>query len=59
MDWMSKSQKQQFREVCELIDQIKSPRDFYRIMEQVNRYPVDIVTCAREFKRCFNSIQYE
>lgn len=60
-DWMNKAQKEDFREICGLIDTIKSGRDFYRVMNQINggRYSVDVINAAREFKGCFNSAQYE
>ena len=60
-EWMNKAQKEDFREICGLIDTIKSGRDFYRVMKQINggRYSVDVINAAREFKECFNSAQYE
>lgn len=44
-----------------MIDAIKSGRDFYRIMNQINggRYSVDVINAAREIKGCFNSAQYK
>ena len=59
--WMDEAQQKDFREICGLIDTIKSGRDFYRVMNQINggRYSVDAINAAREFKQCFNSAQYE
>ena len=59
--WMDKAQQEDFREICGMIDSIKSGRDFYRVMNQINsgRYSVDVINAAREFKQCFNSAQYE
>ena len=59
--WMDEAQQKDFREICGLIDTIKSGRDFYRVMDQINggRYSVDVINAAREFKKCFNSAQYE
>ena len=59
--WMDEAQQKDFREICGLIDTIKSGRDFYRVMNQINggRYSVDVINAAREFKQCFNSAQYE
>ena len=59
--WMDEAQQKDFREICGLIDTIKSGRDFYRVMDQINggRYSVDVINAAREFKQCFNSAQYE
>lgn len=58
--WMSAAQQRDFEEICLLIDSIKSPRDFYRVMEKINNgpYGVDVINCAREFKKCYNSAQY-
>ena len=58
---MDEAQQEDFREICGLIDTIKSGRDFYRVMNQINggRYSVDVINAAREFKQCFNSAQYE
>lgn len=59
--WMDEAQQEDFREICGMIDSIKSGRDFYRVMNQINsgRYSVDVINAAREFKQCFNSAQYE
>lgn len=59
--WMDAGQQEQFREICGLIDTIKSGRDFYRVMERINGggYSVDVINAAREYKKCFNSAQYE
>lgn len=59
--WMDEAQQKDFREICGMIDTIKSGRDFYRVMDQINGggYSVDVINAAREFKKCFNSAQYE
>lgn len=59
MDWMTKKQKEEFETVCLLIDGINSPKEFYRVMNIINdKYDIDVVNSAREFKRCYNSAQY-
>lgn len=59
--WMTKAQQEDFRQICNMIDTIKSGRDFYRVMSRINcgNYSVDVINAAREFKKCFNSAQYE
>lgn len=59
--WMSAAQQEQFRCICNLIDTIKSGRDFYRVMSRINsgEFDLDVINAAREFKQCFNSAQYE
>ena len=59
--WMDEAQQEQFRQICAMIDTIKSGRDFYRVMNRINYggYSVDVINAAREFKQCFNSAQYE
>ena len=58
---MSAAQQEQFRCICNLIDTIKSGRDFYRVMSRINsgELDLDVINAAREFKQCFNSAQYE
>lgn len=58
---MDEAQQEQFRQICSMIDTIKSGRDFYRVMNRINYggYSVDVINAAREFKKCFNSAQYE
>lgn len=58
MDWMTDKQKEDFETVCLLIDMIDSPKEFYRVMKFLDRYDTDVVNCAREYKHCYNSIQY-
>ena len=58
MEWMSRKQKEDFETVCLLIDGIDSPKEFYRIMNLLDKYDTDVVNCAREYKKCYNSIQY-
>ena len=59
MDWMTDKQKEQFDSVCLLIDSITNPGEFFDVMNKINNtYDVDVVTCAREFKHCYNSAQY-
>lgn len=59
--WMDESQLKDYREICAMIDTIKSGRDFYAVMNKINcgGYSVDIINAAREIKQCFNSAQYE
>ena len=59
--WMDAAQQEDFRRICGLIDTIKSGRDFYRVMDKINNggYSVDVINAAREYKKCFNSAQYE
>jgi hypothetical protein len=58
--WMDTDQQEQFRRICNLIDKIKSGRDFYHIINKINNnYELDVINAAREFKKCFNSAQYE
>ena len=51
--WMDAAQQEQFREICGMIDTIKSGRDFYRVMERINGggYGVDVINAAREYKQ--------
>ena len=57
--WMSPKQKDEFVSACMLIDSIKSPRDFYRIVNYINlHYDGDVVAAARELTKCYNSAQY-
>lgn len=58
--WMSAGQRERYDEICLLIDGITSERDFYRVMDIINsgKYSVDVVTCARVAKSCYNSLQY-
>lgn len=59
MEWMNRKQREDFETVCLLIDGIDSPKEFYRVMGIINsKYDVDVVNCAREYKKCYNSIQY-
>lgn len=56
---MTKKQKEEFETVCLLIDGIDSPKEFYRVMNIINdKYDIDVVNSAREFKHCYNSAQY-
>ena len=58
--WMDADQQEQFRRICNLIDKIKSGRDFYHIINKINNnYELDVINAAREYKKCFNSAQYE
>ena len=57
---MDADQREQFRRICNLIDKIKSGRDFYHIINKINNnYELDVINAAREYKKCFNSAQYE
>lgn len=52
-------QKRDFDRICNLIDAIKTPKDFYRIIGYINdNFNVDIINAAREAKQCYNSAQY-
>jgi hypothetical protein len=55
---MSDKQKEDFETVCLLIDGIDSPKEFYRVMKLLDKYDCDVVNSAREYKHCYNSIQY-
>ena len=58
--WMDADQQEQFRRICNLIDKIKSGRDFYHIINKINNnYELDVINAAREYKKWFNSTQYE
>lgn len=59
--WMNAAQQEQFRQICSMIDTTKSGRDFYRVMNRINsgEFDLDVISAAREFKKCFNSAQYE
>lgn len=58
MDWMTDKQKEDFETICLLIDGIDSPKEFYRVMKLLDKYDCDVVNSAREYKHCYNSIQY-
>ena len=59
MEWMTEKQKEDFESVCLLIDSINSPKEFYRVMNVINnKYDFDVINCAREYKKCYNSVQY-
>lgn len=49
-----------YEAVCKIIDDIKTPSDFYKAMDKLNsgRYSLDLVNSVRESKKCFNSAQY-
>ena len=57
-NWMNKYQKEDFESACLKISGIRSPRDFYRVMDEIDFYGTDVVNCAREYMRCYNSEQY-
>lgn len=59
IDWMSAAQQRDFEQICDFIDTIKSPKEFYSVMEYINNhFNTDVINCAREIKRCYNSAQY-
>ena len=58
MNWMTSRQREDFETVCLLIDGIDSPKEFYRVMNLLDKYDIDVVNCAREYKKCYNSVQY-
>lgn len=48
-----------FNAACEELRQIKTAKDFYRIVNEVNdKYGCDIANAAREHVKCYNSAQY-
>lgn len=47
-----------YRAVCALLDSIKTPKDFYEVIEKLRRYDGDVVRAAREDKQCYNAAQY-
>lgn len=58
--WMNDRQYEDFRQACALIDTIKTAKDFYRVIDIVNnRFSLDVINAAREYKQCYNSGQYE
>lgn len=56
--WMNKYQKEDFESACLKISCIQSPEDFYRVMNDIDIYGVDVVNTAREYMHCYNSAQY-
>lgn len=52
-------ERQLFNAACEELRQIKTAKDFYRIVNEVNdKYGCDIANAAREHVKCYNSAQY-
>lgn len=47
-----------YERVCDIIDEIKTPTDFYRAMDLLKQYNTDLVNSVREAKKCYNSVQY-
>lgn len=46
-------------EACNELKKIKTPKDFYRIVNHVNdKYGCDIANKAREICKCYNTAQY-
>ena len=58
MNWMTDKQKQDYNTICALIDTVKTPKQFYAVCDQINKYDCDIVNSAREAKKFYNSAQY-
>ena len=58
--WMSKSQREDYDEVCEIIDKVKTPKQFYGACEILNsgKYDGDVVALARQNKNFLNTAQY-
>lgn len=58
--WMNDWQYEAFQEACNLIDTIKTAKDFFRVIDILNtRFSLDVINAARERKKCYNSGQYE
>lgn len=57
--WMNKYQKEDFESACLKISTIQTPKDFYRVMNDINFYEIDVVNAAREYMNCKNSAQYQ
>ena len=52
-------EKEKFDEICEWIDKIKTPSDFYEIIDFLfDNYDAEVVMAARNYKQCFSSAQY-
>ena len=52
--------ERQVSEACAELRKIKTQRDFYRIVNEVNnKYGCDVANAAREAVGCYNSAQYE
>ena len=50
---------QQLEEARAELRKIKTPKDFYRIVNEVNdKYGCDIANAAREIEQVYNSAQY-
>lgn len=56
--WMSKYQKEDFESACLQISAIQTPEDFYRVMNDIDLYGVDVINAARAYMCCYNSAQY-
>jgi len=61
MDWMTNKQKEAYKEICALIDSVKTPHQFYEVCGILNssKYNLDLVHTARETKEFWNSAQFE
>ena len=61
MNWMSKKQREDYQAVCIIIDEVKTPKQFYEACREINsgKYDFDVVNTAREDKRFYNSAQYD
>jgi hypothetical protein len=55
---MTKKQKEDFDTICLLIDGVHTPKQFYEVCKEINKYDVDVVNSAREYKKFYNSAQY-
>ena len=60
MNWMTNKQREDYDTVCLIIDEVKTPRQFYEACKKLNsgKYDFDAVNTAREHKQFYNSAQY-
>ena len=60
MSWMDAEQQKDFEAVCNIIDGVKTARQFYEACRKINsgKYDFDVVNAAREAKHFYNSAQY-
>lgn len=58
--WMDEKQRKDYDFVCLIIDEVKTPKQFYEACNKINagKYDFDVVNCAREDKRFYNSAQF-
>lgn len=58
--WMTKKQQEDYDAVCFIIEEVKTPKQFYEACNKINsgKYDFDVVNCAREDKKFYNSAQF-